>query len=151
MQLTEVALFGRIMSGRQPAVKPIQQTGLYKEYTAEVEKYKALKLSTQEKLEKRQRLDTTKNENDLLIKELTLLEDDAVLYKRSGPILVKLEVEEAKTDVQAKIRIIKDQINQIDTQIKNIEKTLQKKEKKIGEMQQKLQTQIALTQQPPPK
>ena len=139
------------MSGRQPAVKPIQQTSLYQEYSAEVEKYKELKLSTQEKLEKRQRLDTTKNENELLIKELTRLEDDAVLYKRSGPILVKLEVEEATTDVQAKIRIIKDQINQIDTQIKNIEKTLQKKEKKIGEMQQKLQTQIALTQQPPPK
>ena len=139
------------MSGRQAAVKPIQQTSLYQEYSAEVEKYKELKLSTQEKLEKRQRLDTTKNENELLIKELTRLEDDAVLYKRSGPILVKLEVEEATTDVQAKIRIIKDQINQIDTQIKNIEKTLQKKEKKIGEMQQKLQTQIALTQQPPPK
>ena len=129
----------------------LQPTTIYKEYTAEVESYKKLKLSVVEKQEKRQRLDTTKNENDLLIKELALLQDDAVLYKKSGPILAKLDVEEAKTDVQAKIRIIKDQINQIDTQIKNIEKTLQKKENKIGGMQQKLQTQIALTQQPPPQ
>merc|ERR1719385_357340 len=99
------------MSNRKSNVKPLQSTALYKEYSAEVEKYKELKLSTQEKLEKRQRLDTTKNENELLIKELNLLDDDAVLYKRSGPIVVKLEVEEARTDVEAKIRIIKDQIN----------------------------------------
>ena len=120
---------------------------MYQRYTQEVENYKVLKLSTAEKMEKRTRLDTTKNENSLLMEELTLLEDDAVVYKKSGPILVKIELEEARTDVQAKIRIISDQIKQIDTQIKNIETKLKDKESKIGEMQQKLQQQIALTQQ----
>lgn len=125
---------------------PLNQTGLYQRYQQEVENYKALKLQTADKLEKRTRLDTTKNENTLLMEELSLLEDDAIVYKKSGPILVKIEVEEAKTDVQAKIRIISDQIKQIDTQIKNIETKIKDKEAKIGEMQQKLQQQIALQQ-----
>ena len=120
--------------------------GLYQRYQSEVENYKKMKLETAEKLEKRTRLDTTKNENSLLMEELALLEDDAVVYKKSGPILVKIETEEAKTDVQAKIRIISDQIKQIDTQIKNIETKMKDKEGKIGEMQQKLQQQIAMAQ-----
>merc|ERR1712048_729627 len=98
--------------------KKINETNLYQKYQVEVENYKKLKLQTAEKLEKRTRLDTTKNENSLLFEELALLEDDANIYKKSGPILVKVEVEEAKTDVQAKMRIISDQIKQIDTQIK---------------------------------
>lgn len=122
-------------------------TGMYQRYMSEVENYKQLKLSTAEKLEKRTRLDTTKNENALLMEELNLLEDEAVVYKKSGPILVMIELEEARTDVKAKIRIISDQIKQIDTQIKNIETKLKDKESKIGEMQQKLKTQIAATTQ----
>ena len=133
------------------AAKPLQSTGLYQRYQQEVENYKALKLQNAQKMEKRTRLDTTKNENLLLLNELKLLDDDTVLYKKSGPIIVKVEVEEAKTDVQAKMNIIADQIKQIDTQIKNIQNKTQDKESKIGEMQKKLQAQIALTQQMQPK
>ena len=127
--------------------KQLNQTNLYQKYQVEVENYKKLKLQTAEKLEKRTRLDTTKNENSLLFEELALLPEDAIIYKKSGPILVKVEVIEAKTDVQAKMQIITDQIKQIDTQIKNIEKKVQGMEKGIGEMQQKLQAHIAATQQ----
>jgi len=127
--------------------KPLQETKLYQKYQAEVEGYKALKVQIAEKMQKRTTLDTTKNENALLMEELSLLEEDAVLYKKSGPILVKVEPEEACTDVKAKIRIIADQIKQIDTQIKNIENKASSREGKIGEMQQKLQAQIAATQQ----
>ena len=126
--------------------KQLQQTNLYQKYQVEVDNYKKLKLQTAEKLEKRTRLDTTKNENALLFEELALLQDDTNIYKKSGPILVKVDVEEARTDVQAKMRIISDQIKQIDTQIKNIENKVQSKEKSISEMQQTLQAQIAATQ-----
>merc|ERR1712039_191896 len=121
--------------------KQLNQTNLYQKYQVEVENYKKLKLQTAEKLEKRTRLDTTKNENALLLEELELLPDEATIYKKSGPILVKVEVVEAKTDVRAKMQIITDQIKQIDTQCKNIEKKIQGLEKGIGEMQQKLQAQ----------
>eukprot|EP01084_Bolivina_argentea_P150559 262919_1 len=131
--------------------KPIASTGLYQKYQQEVENYKTLKLQTAAKLEKRTRLDTSKNENSLLLVELNILEEDAVVYKKSGPILVKVDAEEAKTDVKAKMNIISDQIQQIDTQIKNIENKIQDKESTIGDMQQKLQAQIAMTQQMQPK
>eukprot|EP00484_Ammonia_sp_Unknown_P024670 CAMPEP_0197032824 /NCGR_PEP_ID=MMETSP1384-20130603/11392_1 /TAXON_ID=29189 /ORGANISM="Ammonia sp." /LENGTH=134 /DNA_ID=CAMNT_0042462531 /DNA_START=23 /DNA_END=427 /DNA_ORIENTATION=+ len=128
------------------AAVPLNQTNLYQKYQGEVENYKSLKVQTAEKFEKRTRLDTTKNENSLLMDELSLLDDDAVVYKKSGPILVKVELEEAKTDVANKIRIIEDQIKQIDTQIKNIENKMKDKESKIQTMQQELQRQIALSQ-----
>eukprot|EP01084_Bolivina_argentea_P139926 246102_1 len=121
---------------------PVSQTGIYQRYQAEAEIYKALELQKVEKVEKRTRLDTTKNENVLLLEELQILDDDTVLYKKSGPILVKVDVEEAKTDVQAKMRIISDQIKQIDVQIKNIENKKNNKETKMAQMRQTFEQQM---------
>eukprot|EP00485_Elphidium_margaritaceum_P004544 CAMPEP_0202708452 /NCGR_PEP_ID=MMETSP1385-20130828/20663_1 /ASSEMBLY_ACC=CAM_ASM_000861 /TAXON_ID=933848 /ORGANISM="Elphidium margaritaceum" /LENGTH=135 /DNA_ID=CAMNT_0049367427 /DNA_START=22 /DNA_END=429 /DNA_ORIENTATION=- len=125
---------------------PLQKTSLYQKYQKEVEEYKELKRETGVKYEKRTRLDTTKNENVMMMDELARLEDDAVVYKKSGPVLVKIELEEARSDVGNKIRIIEDQIKQIDTQIKNIQSKIENKESKLSSMQQELQKQIAMTQ-----
>lgn len=46
------------------------------------------------------------NENESVLKELNILEEDAVLYKLVGPVLVKQSVDEAKKTVQKRLAYI---------------------------------------------
>jgi prefoldin beta subunit len=47
------------------------------------------------------------NENTTVKEELDLLEDDAVVYKLVGPVLVKQELSEAKQTVEKRLEYIK--------------------------------------------
>ena len=62
-------------------------TPSYQRLLTESKAVEKLRQEIQECLDKRTRLDTTKNENDLLKQELDLLDDDAVVFKKHGPTL----------------------------------------------------------------
>ena len=49
-------------------------------------------------------------ENDMVLKELELLEEDAQVFKLIGPVLVKQELVEVKTNVSKRIEFIKNDI-----------------------------------------
>jgi prefoldin beta subunit len=55
----------------------------------------------------RTQLDSQLNENTTVKEELDLLEDDAVVYKLVGPVLVKQELSEAKQTVEKRLEYIK--------------------------------------------
>ncbi len=112
-------------------------TPAYKRYQTEVDTFKELKKQILDLTEKHRNLDTRKNENQLVKTELDLLEDEAVVYKRAGPALVKQDVEEARTDVSSKLRIIKSEMAKIDKQVKNLDAKAQQKEQKIIELRAK--------------
>jgi prefoldin beta subunit len=50
------------------------------------------------------------NENDMVLKELNLLEDSANVYKLVGPVLLKQDLDEAKSNVEKRLQYIGDEM-----------------------------------------
>ena len=63
-------------------------------------------------------------ENEMVLKELGLLEDEACVYKLIGPVLVKQELVEVKSNVSKRIEYIKNDMTRL-------EKNLKKKQDEI--------------------
>lgn len=57
------------------------------------------------------------NENTLVKDELDLLTDQDTVYKLVGPALLKVDVEEAKGNVQKRLEFIEAEMKKIDNQI----------------------------------
>ncbi|OZJ04856.1 hypothetical protein BZG36_02628 [Bifiguratus adelaidae] len=78
-------------------------------------------------VETRQRLDSQLQENELVEKEFQSLGEDANIYKLIGPVLVKQEREEAKTNVENRLRLIREEIARVEKQLTDLtEKSKQK-------------------------
>ena len=71
-----------------------------------------------------------KAENNLVKKELALLDDEDVVYKLIGPVLVQQETGDAKIQVDSRIEMI-------NKEIKKLEKNYQTNAKKIEENKNK--------------
>ena len=54
----------------------------------------------------RQGLIEKRGENEMVLKELALLEPTAVLYKMVGPVLAKQSLSEAKSNVEKRVEFI---------------------------------------------
>ena len=71
-----------------------------------------------------------KNENNIVKAELALLDDEDVVYKLIGPILVQQETSDAKIQVDSRIEIINKEIHKLEknyqTNSKNMEANRQK-------------------------
>lgn len=63
----------------------------------------------------RQKLDSQLNENTLVLKELELLESDANVFKLTGPVLVKQDLDEAISNVKKRVEYITAEIKRQDT------------------------------------
>ena len=61
-------------------------------------------------IEARQRLDSQLQENQAVQKEFASLEDDATIYKLIGPILVKQDNVEAKSNVDKRLEYIQNEM-----------------------------------------
>ncbi len=62
-------------------------------------------------------------ENELVLKELQLLEDDADVFKLIGPLLVKQELIEVKSNVSKRIEFIKGDMKRLEDQLAKKVKT----------------------------
>ncbi|KXZ55841.1 hypothetical protein GPECTOR_2g1392 [Gonium pectorale] len=72
--------------------------------------------------------------------ELKLLDDEANVFKAVGPVLVKQDLVEARTNVSNRLEYIKKDIERLDNQIKGVESKMLDREKEIMKLQKKLQT-----------
>ncbi|KIM47894.1 hypothetical protein M413DRAFT_439580 [Hebeloma cylindrosporum] len=95
-------------------------------------------------VEARQRLDAQLSENELVKKEFAQLTSGNTVYKLIGPVLVKQDQAEAKSNVNTRLDYIRSEIRRVEGQIKDIE---QKQEKKKTEL---VQIQTALRQKSAP-
>ncbi|KAG5439702.1 hypothetical protein PCK2_000742 [Pneumocystis canis] len=89
-------------------------------------------------IEARQKLNSQLQENKLVQKEFSLLENQAVIYKLTGPILIKQEKSEAILNVEKRLEYIETEMGRLETQIKKYNKNLEEQKLEIF----KLQTQI---------
>ena len=79
-----------------------------------------------------------KNENTIVKKELALLDDEDVVYKLIGPILVQQETSDAKIQVDSRIEMINKEIHKLEKNYQNNVKKIDENKKKINDLQAKL-------------
>lgn len=101
----------------------------------EVEKLRSLQKETQKYVSGRTQLDGQRNENLSVKEEMDLLDDDAVVYKMMGPVLVKQEVAEAKQIVSKRLEYIASEIERYDKLISDKEKQQKSSKDKLTQLQ----------------
>ncbi|KAG2689027.1 hypothetical protein I3843_09G119900 [Carya illinoinensis] len=60
-------------------------------------------------------------ENELVLKELDLLSEDANVYKLIGPVLVKQDLAEANANVRKRIEYMSAELKRLDTTLQDLE------------------------------
>lgn len=79
-------------------------------------------------------------ENELVLKELDLLNESANVYKLIGPVLVKQDLAEARANVRKRIEYISAELKRIDGTIQDLEDKQNNKRESVLKLQQKIQT-----------
>ncbi|EMD41290.1 hypothetical protein CERSUDRAFT_41448 [Gelatoporia subvermispora B] len=83
-------------------------------------------------VEARQRLDAQLSENELVKKEFNQLKESNVIYKLIGPVLVKQDHAEAKSNVETRLDFIRGEIKRVETQLKDLEEKSEKKKMEVS-------------------
>ncbi|KAL3685357.1 hypothetical protein R1sor_003379 [Riccia sorocarpa] len=78
-------------------------------------------------------------ENEMVQKELELLNDDANVFKLIGPVLVKQDLVEAKTNVNKRISYITAELKRLDATLKTLEESQAAKRDEVLRLQQRIQ------------
>jgi len=71
-----------------------------------------------------------------------MLEDESTVYKLVGPVLVKQELFEAKSNVQKRIDYIEGDIQRLDDRIKSLQKKQDEKRTEVAQIQGKMQAVV---------
>ena len=79
-----------------------------------------------------------KNENTIVKKELELLEDEDIVYKLIGPVLVQQEINDAKMQVNSRLEMINKEINKLERNYRENNKKIEETRNKSLDLQSKL-------------
>ena len=79
-----------------------------------------------------------KNENNIVKSELALLDDEDIVYKLIGPILVQQDISDAKLQVDSRIEIINKEIHKLEKNYQTNAKNMEANRQKISDIQAKL-------------
>ena len=79
-----------------------------------------------------------KNENTIVKSELSLLDEEDIVYKLIGPILVQQEIGDAKIQVDSRIEIINKEIHKLEKNYQSNLKKMEANRQKIADIQGKL-------------
>ncbi|KAM2512484.1 hypothetical protein PS1_036754 [Malus domestica] len=78
-------------------------------------------------------------ENELVLKELDLLSEDANVFKLIGPVLVKQDLAEARANVRKRIEYISAELKRLDATLQDMEEKQNSKKETILKLQQRAQ------------
>ncbi|KAL4012012.1 hypothetical protein IC575_029084 [Cucumis melo] len=79
-------------------------------------------------------------ENELVLKELDLLQDDTNVYKLIGPVLVKQDLAEANANVRKRIEYISAELKRLDSALQDLEEKQNSNRDAILKLQQRIQS-----------
>lgn len=68
-------------------------------------------------IEQRQKLDSQVNEILMAKEEVDLLEDDAIIYKLIGPLMVHQELKEVKDTIQSRLKFLNEKVEYHDKEL----------------------------------
>lgn len=69
-------------------------------------------------IEQKQKLDSQVNEILMAQEEVDLLEDDAVIYKLVGPLMVPQDLKEVKETIKGRLKYLNDKIDYFEKELK---------------------------------
>ncbi|GAB4824007.1 hypothetical protein N2152v2_011053 [Parachlorella kessleri] len=78
-------------------------------------------------------------ENEVVLKELGLLQDDANVYKLIGPVLVKQDPVEARSNVEKRLDFIGGELKRLDSQLGGLQDKQGRAQQQVMKLQQELQ------------
>ncbi|XP_074588452.1 prefoldin subunit 6 [Curcuma longa] len=79
-------------------------------------------------------------ENELVLKELELLNENSNVYKLIGPVLVKQDLAEANANVRKRIEYISAELKRLDGTLQDLEDKQNSKKESVLKLQQKVQS-----------
>lgn len=117
---------------------------LKEQVDTEMARYRALQDEVQVLATQRQTYAQQANENDMVKKELDLLDDEAKVYKLVGPVLLKQDADEAaKSNVNKRLEFINNELNKVNSKIEAKEKEAVGIRNNISNMQMEMQKRAA--------
>ncbi|KAG6453372.1 hypothetical protein O3G_MSEX008118 [Manduca sexta] len=94
---------------------------IQKKFQKELELYNGVQKDIKKAIGLKQQLDSQLNENKAVKEELALLKKDSEVYKLIGPVLVKQDLDEARTNVSKRMEYISKEIKRTDDHISALE------------------------------
>ena len=113
------------------------------EMEAEAKVHQELSIEVQELVASRQKKVEQLNENMMVKTEMDMIQDDAVVYKKIGPTLVKQDLSMAKGWIGDRISFIEKGINAVNASIEEKQKAMQEVENRVQQMQVAEQQKMA--------
>ncbi|PFH38167.1 putative prefoldin subunit 6 [Besnoitia besnoiti] len=92
----------------------------------------------EENLQMRNKLMTQQNENEGVAKELAQLQEDSVLYKIVGPVLVRQNKDDATATVNKRLDYIRGELQRCDKLDSDMKAQLKESTQRIETLQKKL-------------
>ena len=90
-------------------------------------------------------LTAQKSENESVKKDFDSLEQDATIWKLVGPVMVKQDCEDAKTNVDKRIEFIAADIAKAEVEIKRLEEIFETKRNELLKLQEQEQQPAVLS------
>ncbi|XP_030002272.1 prefoldin subunit 6 [Sphaeramia orbicularis] len=118
---------------------------IQKKLKAELEKYTQMQKDVSKSMSARQKLETQLTENNIVKEEMDLLDSTNTVYKLIGPVLVKQDLEEAKSTVAKRLEYINGEIQRYETLLKDMEKKSEQHREVLSSLQQEFQRAQGLT------
>eukprot|EP01025_Chloroclados_australasicus_P029101 TRINITY_DN2895_c0_g1_i4.p4 TRINITY_DN2895_c0_g1~~TRINITY_DN2895_c0_g1_i4.p4 ORF type:complete len:130 (+),score=19.68 TRINITY_DN2895_c0_g1_i4:138-527(+) len=109
------------------------------QFQREVENYRDLQRQIQTNYAQNQKFAQQQQESQMVLEELQLLDEEAKVYKLVGPVLIKQDKVEAKTNINTRLDYIKREQERIEGTIKQLESKAQQKEREVARLREQYQ------------
>eukprot|EP01035_Chromulina_nebulosa_P021729 gene21729-28122_t len=106
-------------------------------------RYKALQSDMQLLYVQKQKILSQLNENTLVKGELDLLDEESNVFKLVGPVLMNVDLHDAKENVNKRLEFIDGEISKVEKAIAEKQKDAETLGDEIAEEQQKMQAEAA--------
>ncbi|KZO91252.1 Prefoldin [Calocera viscosa TUFC12733] len=100
--------------------------------------YRKIETDLSNAVEARQRLDIQLTENEQEFKSLTSQNE---VFKLIGPVLVKQDQSEAKSNVEKRLEYIRNEISRVEAQLKDLNAKQEKKRLEVVHLQGQMESQ----------
>ncbi|CAB3373223.1 prefoldin subunit 6 [Cloeon dipterum] len=112
---------------------------MQKKLNSELEALKKLQKEYQKSMNAHQQLDAQLGENKVVKEELDLLKPSNTVYKLMGPVLVKQDIEEAKMNVDKRIKYISSEVERQNKMLADQEEKMQATKDNLTKAQAQMQ------------
>ncbi|CCK68703.1 tubulin-binding prefolding complex subunit YKE2 KNAG_0B02610 [Huiozyma naganishii CBS 8797] len=106
-------------------------------------KYQKAQSALEELIVARQKLETQLQENKIVIEEFDALKEDSKVYKLTGSVLLPVDQDEARTNVDKRLEFINGEIDRCEENIKEKQETLEGLRSELMKLQAAAQANAA--------